>query len=89
MLNIKVMTWSLAIWTTFSFVFCVVFSMLAPVSLNLHALLLQILPGFEWFSWRGFLVGLIEISLYGAYVELVYVPICNFVHCKCMQSMLH
>ena len=36
MLNIKVVTWSLAIWTTFSFLFCVAFAMLTPQSLNMH-----------------------------------------------------
>ena len=80
MLNIKVVTWSLAIWTTFTFLFCVGFAMLTPSSLYMHALLLQVLPGFEWFSWRGFLVGLIESFLYGAFAGLVYVPIYNFFH---------
>ena len=80
MLNIKVVTWSLALWTSFSFVFCVAFAMLTPASLAMHALLLQVLPGFEWYSWRGFLVGLIESFLYGAYAGLVYVPIYNFMH---------
>ena len=80
MLNIKVVTWSLALWSAFSFVFCVAFAMLTPSSLSMHALLLQVLPGFEWYSWRGFLVGLIESFLYGAYAGLVYVPIYNFVH---------
>lgn len=78
MLNIKVVTWSLALWTTFTFMFCVAFAMLTPASLAMHALLLQVLPGFEWYSWRGFLVGLIESFLYGAYAGLVYVPIYNF-----------
>lgn len=82
MLNIKVVTWSLALWSSFSFVFCVAFAMLTPSSLSMHALLLQVLPGFEWFSWRGFLVGLIESFLYGAYAGLVYVPIYNFLHRK-------
>ena len=80
MLNIKVVTWSLALWSAFSFVFCVAFAMLTPSSLSMHALLLQVLPGFEWYSWRGFLVGLIESFLYGAYAGLVYVPIYNFMH---------
>ena len=80
MLNIKVVTWSLALWSAFSFVFCVAFAMLTPSSLSMHALLLQLLPGFEWYSWRGFLVGLIESFLYGAYAGLVYVPIYNFLH---------
>ena len=82
MLNIKVVTWSLAIWTTFTFLFCVAFAMLTPQSLAMHALLLQVLPGFEWFSWRGFFVGLFESFLYGAYAGLVYVPVYNFLHKK-------
>ncbi|MEC4718080.1 DUF5676 family membrane protein [Noviherbaspirillum sp. CPCC 100848] len=86
MLNIKIVTWSLAIWTTFTFVFCVVFAMLTPSSLYMHSLLIQVLPGFEWFSWRGFFVGLIESFLYGAYAGLVYVPIHNILHRKCMSA---
>ena len=82
MLNIKVVTWSLAIWITFTFVVCVVLAMLTPATLYMHALLLQFLPGFEWFSWRGFLVGLIESFLYGAYAVLVFVPFYNFLHRK-------
>lgn len=80
MLNIKVVAWSLAIWTTFTFVFCVVYGLLMPASLHMTALLEQILPGFEWLSWRGFVVGLIESFLYGAYAGLVYVPTYNFLH---------
>ena len=80
MLNIKIVTWSLAIWAAFSFVFCVVFAMLTPSTLYMHALLQQVLPGFEWFSWRGFFVGLIESFLYGVYAGLVYVPVYNFLH---------
>lgn len=86
MLNIKVVTWSLAIWATFTFVFCVVFAMLTPSSLYMHALLQQVLPGFEWYSWRGFIVGLIESFLYGAYAGLVYVPIYNFLHRRWMRQ---
>lgn len=80
MLNMKVVTWSLALWTTFMFLFCVAFAMLTPQSLNMHALLLQVLPGFEWFSWRGFFVGLIESFLYGVYGGVSFVFIHNFVH---------
>lgn len=82
MLNLKVVTWSLAIWSAFTFVFCVVFAMLTPSTLYMHALLPQVLPGFEWLSWGGFLIGLVESFLYGAYAGLVYVPIYNFMHRK-------
>ena len=80
MLNMKIVTWSLALWTTFTFLFCVAFAMLTPQSLSMHALLLQVLPGFEWFSWRGFFVGLIESFLYGVYAGISFVFIHNAVH---------
>ena len=82
MLNIKVVTWSLAIWTAFSFVFCVVFGLLTQSGMHMTAFLEQVLPGFEWLSWRGFLAGLIQSFLYGAYAGLVYVPVYNFFHRK-------
>ena len=80
MLNIKVVTWSLAIWTAFSFVFCVVYGMLTPPGVHMYAFLQQVLPGYESHSWWGFLVGLIQSFLYGAYAGLIYVPIYNFLH---------
>jgi hypothetical protein len=58
MLNIKVVTWSLAIFTTFTFVFCVVYGLLMPASIHMSAFLQQVLPGFELNSWRGFGIGL-------------------------------
>lgn len=82
MLNIKVVTWSLAMWTSFMFVSCVVYGMLTPSGVHMEAFLRQVLPGFESNSWPGFLVGLAQSFLYGAYAGLVYVPIYNFVHRK-------
>ena len=82
MLNIKVVTWSLAIWITFSYIFCIVYGLLTPSSLHMSAFLQQVLPGFEPNNWRGFFMGLIQSFLYGAYAGLVYVPVYNFLHCK-------
>lgn len=86
MLNIKVVTWSLAIWTTFTFVFCVVYGLVTPSSIHMSAFLQQVLPGFEPNSWRGFGIGLAESFLYGAYAGLVYVPIYNFLHRRWMRQ---
>ncbi|MGE5302680.1 MAG: DUF5676 family membrane protein [Alphaproteobacteria bacterium] len=36
------------------------------------------LPGFKWLTWSGFLIGLVESFLYGAYTGLVFAPIYNF-----------
>ena len=82
MLNVKVVTWSLAIWTTFTFVFCVAYGLVTPSSIHMSAFLQQVLPGFELNSWRGFGVGLVESFLYGVYAGLVYVPVHNFLHRK-------
>ncbi|MEO8631361.1 MAG: DUF5676 family membrane protein [Betaproteobacteria bacterium] len=86
MLNMKVVTWSLAIWTAFTFVFCVAYGLLAPPSMHTYAVLEQVLPGFKWLTWWGFLVGLIESFLYGAYAGLVYVLIYNFLHRKLVRQ---
>lgn len=60
--------------------------LLPPSSTHMTALLEQVLPGFVWLSGRGFLVGLIESFLYGAYAGLVYVPIYNFLHRKWVRQ---
>ena len=86
MLNMKVVTWSLATWATFTFVFCVVYGMLTPASMHMETFLRQVLPGFESNSWRGFLIGLIQSFLYGAFAGLVYVPIYNFFHLKWVRQ---
>ncbi len=78
MLNMKVVSWSLGIWTAFTFVFCVAYGLATPESLHMHVFLEQVLPGFKWLSWNGFFVGLIESFLYGAYAGLLYVPVYNF-----------
>ena len=77
MLNIKVVTWSLSIWTTFSFVFCVVYGMLTPSSVHMYEFLEQVLPGFEWLSWSSFCLGLAESYGYGWFFALIWVPLYN------------
>ena len=78
MLNIKVVSWSLAVWTVFTFVFCVAYGLATPESWHMHQFLEQVLPGFKWLTWTGFAIGLVESFLYGAYAGIVYVPIHNF-----------
>jgi hypothetical protein len=80
MLNIKVVSWALATTTMISYLVCIAYGLATPMSLHMHGFLEQILPGFKWLTWPGFLIGLIESFLYGAYAGLVYVPIYNFFH---------
>lgn len=78
MLNIKVVSWSLGIFTAISFVLCVIYGLIVPQSLHAPQLLEAVLPAFEWLTVWGFCLGLIESFLYGVYVGLVFVPIYNF-----------
>ncbi len=81
-LNIRVVTWSLATFTSLSFVVCVVYGLIVPKSLHMVEFLEITLPGFKWLSIGCFFIGLIESFLYGVYVGLVYTPIFNFYHKK-------
>lgn len=78
MLNWKVVSSSLAVFTAVSFVVCVTWGLLLPETLHMHALLEQLLPAFHWISPGSFLLGLIESALYGVYAGLLYVPVHNF-----------
>lgn len=77
MLNIKIIPWALGLWGAVSFIVCVLYGLITPQSLHMHVFLEQILPGFKWLTWWGFLLGVVESFLYGVYAGIVYVPIHN------------
>ena len=78
MLNIKIVSWSLGIFTAISFVLCVIYGLLVPPSLHMNQFLEAVLPAFKWLTVWGFFLGLAESFLYGVYAGLVFVPIYNF-----------
>jgi hypothetical protein len=78
MLNVKVVSWSLGLFTAISFVVCVIYGLIVPPSLHMAPFLETVLPAFKWLTVWGFSLGLIESFLYGAYAGLVFVPIYNF-----------
>lgn len=80
MLNLKVWTWSLALCSTITYLVCIVYGLVAPPTLHMAGALEVLLPGFRWLEPTGFLVGLVESFLYGAYAGLVFVPIHNYLH---------
>ncbi len=77
MLNIRVVSWSLGIFTAVSFAVCVIYGLIVPASFHMAPFLEQVLPAFEWLTFGGFCLGLIESFLYGAYAGLAFVPIYN------------
>ncbi len=79
-LNLLVVTWSLAIFSSVTFVVCVVYGLIVPESLHMREFLEVVLPGFKWGNLPSYFIGLVESFLYGTYTGLVYVPIYNFIN---------
>lgn len=78
MLNTKLVSWALGLWAAFTFVVCVIWGLVTPQSLHMHEFLEMVLPAFKWLTWWGFLLGLAESFLYGAYAGLVFCPLYNW-----------
>lgn len=77
MLNTRLIAWTLALFTTASYLLCVVYGLVTPESIHMHTFLETVLPGFTWISFGSFLIGLAESFLWGAYVGIVFPLIYN------------
>ena len=79
LLNIKVVSWSLGIFMAITFTLCVLYGLIVPQRLHgMSDFLEAVLPAFRWLTFGGFLLGIVESFLYGAYIGIVFVPIYNF-----------
>lgn len=79
LLNIKVVSWSLGIFTAVTYILCVIYGLVVPQRLHgMSAFLEMALPAFKWLTMGGFILGLVESFLYGAYTGIVFVPVYNF-----------
>lgn len=65
-----------SLFLAITFALCVVFDLLFPAH-AMYGSWQALLPGFEWLSWRSFVLGVIESYFYGWYFALVWVPIYN------------
>ena len=77
MLNIKLISSTLGIWSAVTFVVCVVFGLVTPTGLHMSAFLEMMLPAFKWLTWWGFVLGFVESFLYGFYAGALYCLIFN------------
>lgn len=77
MLNLKVVTCSLGIFTAISFVLCVIYGLVVPPSLHMPQTLEAVLPAFKWLTFGAFVLGLVESFLYGVFAGLIFVPVYN------------
>lgn len=76
-MNLKVVTWALALSAAFLYLLCIAYGFANPAGGHMQEFLLIVLPGFEWLTAKGFVIGLVKSFLYGALLGLVYVPIYN------------
>ncbi len=75
-ISLKAVGHASSLFLAISFVLCVGFDLLFPV----HAMFQvwqKLLPGFQWISWKSFVLGVIESYGYGWYFTLIWVPIYN------------
>ena len=79
LLNIRLVSWSLGIFMAITFILCVLYGLVVPQRLHgMSDFLEAVLPAFKWLTFGGFLLGIVESFLYGAYIGIVFVPIYNF-----------
>jgi len=79
LLNIRVVSWSLGIFMAITFILCILYGLIVPQRLHgMSDFLEAVLPAFRWLTFGGFLLGIVESFLYGAYIGIVFVPIYNF-----------
>jgi hypothetical protein len=65
-----------SLFLAITFAMCVAFDFLFP-SQAMYQAWQKLLPGFEWISWKSFLLGLVESYGYGWYFTLIWVPLYN------------
>ena len=65
-----------SLFLAITFVLCVGFDLAFPAH-TMYQSWQHLLPGFQWISWRSFLLGLVESYGYGWYATLIWVPIYN------------
>lgn len=65
-----------SLFLVITFAGCVGFDLLFPQHAMYQAWQ-KLLPGFQWISWKSFLLGLAESYGYGWYFALIWVPLYN------------
>ncbi len=79
LLNVRVVSWSSGIFMAITFILCILYGLIVPQRLHgMSDFLEAVLPAFRWLTFGGFLLGIVESFLYGAYIGIVFVPIYNF-----------
>lgn len=67
---------SLGAFIAISYLLCLVIGLVLPDA-GMHKPWLQFLPGFEWLTWRGFLIGLVWTQVYAWYTAVLFGSLFN------------
>jgi hypothetical protein len=59
-----------------SYVVCISYDLLFGA--EMYRAWVALLPGFHWISWGSFVLGLVEVLVYGLFFGLVFAPLYNF-----------
>lgn len=62
---------SLTAFFVVTYVFCIALGVIVP-DWEMHKPWLQFFPGFEWLTWQGFTIRLVESVIYAWYVAVVF-----------------
>ena len=76
-MSLKIVTWALALSGALLYLLCIAYGLTNPASGHMREFLTIALPGFEWLTAKGFVIGIVKSFLYGALIGVVYVPIYN------------
>lgn len=67
----------LSLFLSISYVLCVLFGIFLAEG-SLHHQLLELLPGFTWLTWAGFIAGLAWTIAAAWYAAFVFAPLYNY-----------
>tara|TARA_R110002072_G_scaffold130188_1_gene269031 strand:- start:168 stop:464 length:297 start_codon:yes stop_codon:yes gene_type:complete len=76
-LSLKPIGHATSLFLAITFLICVSFDVIFPQ----HAMFQvwqDLLPGFDFISWKTFIIGLVEAYAYGWYFAVIWVPIYNY-----------
>ena len=78
MLNLSVVTKTVATFTAVIFIACVAYGLVAPARFHAAWLLEAMLPGFTWLTLGSFFLGVAETAVYGAAAGLLFATLYNY-----------
>lgn len=76
-ISIKVVGYATGFFLIIAYLSCIVFDLIFPEH-AMYKVWAGLLPGFEWLNLKSFLIGLVEVFLYGWFIAIVWVPLYNY-----------